>query len=66
MRSDSACSRSPSVGRSAGLAADVGLFSGAGERDVGALLGGVLADDQMRGIGRLALDEEWVLDVGEP
>jgi len=45
---------------------EVGLFAGAGEGDVGALLGGVFAHDKVGGVGGLALAGEGVLDVGEP
>lgn len=48
------------------LGVDVCLLAGAGERDVGALAGRVGGDDQVRGVGGVALGGEWVLDVGEP
>ena len=44
---------------------DVGLVAGAGQRHVAALLGGVLEDKQMRGVGGLALGGERVLGVGQ-
>ncbi len=53
------------VGLVEGLLAcvDVGLLAGARQPDVGALLGGVLGDDQVGGVGGTALGGEWMLDV---
>ena len=45
---------------------DVGVLAGAGERDVSAFLGGVFGDDQVGGVGRVALGGERVLNVREP
>lgn len=42
---------------------DVGGLAGARERDVAALTGGVLGDDQMRAVAGVALGRERVLDV---
>jgi hypothetical protein len=44
---------------------EVGLLAGTGERDVGPFAGGVLRDDQVCGVGRLALGGERVLHVCE-
>lgn len=54
------------LGREAVVAGiQVGALPGAGERDVGAFPGGVLSDDEVRGVAGVALGREGVLDVGE-
>ena len=45
---------------------DEGMFAGAGERDVGPFEGGVLGDDQVRGVAGLSLGRERVLHVRQP